>query len=181
MSFLGAVIIIRPGTDVVAVGSMLIVVASAFLGTTMLLLKVLSRTESAVTNVVYMNLFLAVFSLLPAIYVWVWPTFEHLVWFMLIGLVTSIAHLAIAQAFREAEVVVITPIWFTRLIWAALIGFVVFAEVPGVGTWVGAGLIIGSAAYIAIRETKSPFARRNRVTERTNVVVRDVINRVLAA
>ena len=72
----------------------------------------------------------------------------------LIGLLGATGHLALAQAFKEADTTAVMPFDFTRLIWASVLGFIVFAEVPDIWTWLGGSVIFGSATYIAFREAR---------------------------
>jgi len=62
--------------------------------------------------------------------------------------------LALAQAFKEADTTAVLPFDFTRLIWASILGFVVFAEIPDLWTWIGGAVIFGSTTYIAFREAR---------------------------
>ena len=68
------------------------------------------------------------------------------------GMVGTAGHLTLAQALRLADTVVVMPMDFFRLIWASILGFVLFAEVPDVFTWVGGVMIFSGATYLAIRE-----------------------------
>ena len=57
-----------------------------------------------------------------------------------------------AQAIKEADISVVLSVNYTALIWAAIIGFVVFAEIPDIGIWLGGTIISASVVFIAIRE-----------------------------
>ena len=63
-------------------------------------------------------------------------------------------HLCMGEAFRRADTSALMPLEFTKLIWAAAIGFVFFAEVPDVWVWIGASVIFASTIYIAWRESR---------------------------
>lgn len=159
IGFVGALIILRPGIEVIAPGSMLVLLSAVLSGVSMLLLKLLTRTESPLTIVTYMYLFRIGIAAIPAAITWVTPTLEHLVWFVLIGAVSSVTNMAQAQAFKDADATLLAPVRFTRLVWAALIGFFIFAETPDLWTWVGAAVIGGSISYIAFREAQLKKAR----------------------
>lgn len=158
VGFIGAWIILRPGLQVVSTGSMIIVFSALGWGATMLFMKAMSGTETPITIVVYLYVFSILFSSVPTAFVWVTPSPTHLVWLAINGVMSSVAHLAIAQAFKEAEASAIIPADFTRLAWAAFLGYVVFAEVPDVWTVVGAFVIFASTTLIAYRESQSKKA-----------------------
>ena len=63
-----------------------------------------------------------------------------------------------AEAFRFADASTVLPLDFTRLIWASVLGFLVFKEQPSVWTWVGGAVIFGSTTYIAYRERRASVA-----------------------
>lgn len=75
-------------------------------------------------------------------------------WIMLvtIGLLGGAGHFLIIEAFRRAPVSVIAPFGYTELIWAALMGYVGFGEVPDLWTWIGASIIAASGLYVLHRE-----------------------------
>ncbi len=152
--FIGAWIVIRPGFEVVNTGALLVVVSSCIWAGSMIIIKILSRTESSLTITVYMGLFMAPLSLIPALFFWQWPTGEMYLYLALIGIFGGIGHLALAQAFKESDATAVLPYDFLRLIWASALGFLVFAEIPDLWTWLGGAVIFGSTLYIAFRETR---------------------------
>ena len=154
----GAWIILRPGLQVVSAGSMIILFSALGWGATMLFMKVLSRTEKPITIVVYLYVFSILFSSVPTIFAWVTPTPTQLALFAAIGVLSSVGHLAIAQAFKEGEASAIVPADFTRLAWAAFLGYAVFDEVPDFWTIVGAIVIFASTTLIAYRESRSKIS-----------------------
>ena len=56
------------------------------------------------------------------------------------------------QSLKIAKASTVLPVEFSKLIWAAMLGFLLFAEVPDMYTWLGAFLIFGSTTYIGLRE-----------------------------
>ncbi len=152
--FAGALIILRPGVAVVGLGPLLVVFSSLVWGGAMTFIKVLGRTDSSLTITAYMGLFMVPLSFIPALFVWEWPGLDVVPFLLLIGIFGAVGHLALAQAFKEADTTAVMPFDFLRLIWASLLGFIVFAEVPDAWTWIGGTVIFGSATYIAFREAR---------------------------
>lgn len=151
--FIGAWIVIRPGLAVVNTGALLVILSSCVWAGSMIIIKILSRTESSLTITLYMGLFMAPLSLIPALFVWQWPGGQALIFLVLVGAFGGVGHLALAQAFKESDATAVLPFDFMRLIWASALGFLVFAEVPDVWTWIGGAVIFSSTVYIAFRET----------------------------
>lgn len=152
--FVGALIVLRPGIIPLDLGSMLVLMSASLWGTTMIVIKLLSRTDSSITITTYMNLLLAIFALGPAIWVWQTPQLETWGWLLAIGVVGTFAQLGLTQALKEGETTVVLPFDFLRLIWASMLGLWLFSEAIDFWTWVGAAVIIGSGIYVAYREGK---------------------------
>lgn len=150
--FAGMLVILRPGLVAIDTGALLVTGSAALWAVAMVLIKILSRTESSLTIVAYMGIFLGIFSIFPAL--WVWQPFglQTLGWMVLIGLFGTIAQMALSQALKETDPTALMPFDFLKLIWTALIGAWFFAEVPDVYTWIGAAVIFSSGLFIAFRE-----------------------------
>jgi drug/metabolite transporter (DMT)-like permease len=150
IGLLGVVVILRPfgPFDV----NMLASAATAAMGS--ITVKFLSRSESPVTIVTYMVIYLAPISLIPALFVWRWPSLGALGYLVLLGLLGVASHLSVARALAVADASAIAPFEFMRLPYAALLGFLFFGERPDLWTWVGAAIIVASSLYVAHREAR---------------------------
>ena len=160
LGFVGMLIILRPGLVAIDTGALLVIGSAVLWAIAMIIIKIQSRTESSLTIVAYMGIFLGVFSIGPA--VWVWQPFglQTLGFMVLIGLFGSIAQMAISGSLKETDSTALMPFDFLKLIWTAIIGVWFFAEVPDIYTWVGASVIFLSGFFIAFRERS---AQRQRV------------------
>jgi drug/metabolite transporter (DMT)-like permease len=150
--FIGALVILRPGFGDVDPAALIVVLSSLCWAGALLTVKRLSSTDSVVCIVTWNSVLLTVLSLPVAIPVWVAPSIEQLGWLVLIGILATLGHLAMTGAFKASEATVVFPVDYTRLVWASLIGYVAFSEVPDVWTWVGGTIIFASTTYIAYRE-----------------------------
>jgi len=152
LGFVGMLIILRPGLVAIDTGALLVIGSAALWAVAMIIIKIQSRTESSLTIVAYMGIFLGVFSIAPA--VWVWQPFglQTLGFMVLIGLFGSIAQMAISESLKETDSTALMPFDFLKLIWTAIIGVWFFSEIPDIYTWIGATVIFLSGLFIAIRE-----------------------------
>jgi drug/metabolite transporter (DMT)-like permease len=155
VGFIGALIIIRPGLKIIDVGSLFVLSSAAIWAGTIIIIKILSRTDSSVTITAYMVLLMTPLSLIPAVFYWQWPDFEQWLWLVFVGMSGTLAQLGMAQAFRVAEATAVLPFDFMKLVWGAAIGYLLFAEVPDVGVWIGGTTIFAAATYIAYRESQT--------------------------
>jgi len=154
IGFVGTLIIIRPGSGIFGPGVLVALASTVFWAASMLCVKVLSRTDSSVTMVFTANVYFTVFSFIPALFVWTWPTFEQYCLLLAIGVLAILGHLCIATALRATDATVAAPVDYLRLLWAAGIGYLMFGEFPDLWTWVGGTVIFLSTVYITYRESR---------------------------
>jgi drug/metabolite transporter (DMT)-like permease len=155
IGFLGMLIILRPGFTEIGIGTWLVLSGTILVAISKLLTKTLSRTESSTTIVAYMSVIVTVVSFFPAIFVWTWPTIEMWLWLIGMGSLGSLAHIIQAQSYKEGDVTLIEPAGFVRLIWAAIIGFIIFGEQPIIWSWIG-GAVIMVGIIMLIRNDSKP-------------------------
>jgi drug/metabolite transporter (DMT)-like permease len=154
IGFAGTVVVLRPGFEAMNHGALLAVGAALLWGTAVMIIKDLGRTDSPLTITTYMVLLLIPISLVPALFVWEWPTWSQLGWLSLVGLFGSIGHLLLNHALKQAPTNVVMPIDFARLIWVAIFGYFLFAEVPDIFVWIGGAMIFASGLWIAHSENQ---------------------------
>ena len=155
MGVVGMLVIVRPGLIPFELGPALVIASALCWAIVLTFIKVMSRTESSLTIVAYMNIFLAVYALGPAIWVWVWPPWEGWLLMVAIAIVGTCAQICVSQSLKETEQTLVMPFDFLRLIWVAVIGFWVFGEVPDRFVWAGGAIIFASGFYLAYRERKA--------------------------
>lgn len=156
---IGMLVIVRPGIIPIGLGPLLVLFSALMWATVLTMIKIMSKTESSLTIVAYMNIFLALYALGPALYVWVWPVWEGWLLMVCIALVGTVAQLCVSSALHETEQTVIMPFDFLRLIWVAALGYVLFGEVPDRYIWIGGSIIFASGVYMAMRERQARLAR----------------------
>lgn len=156
--FLGMMVILRPGLTAVETGALLSLASAVLWAVAMILIKMLSRTESSVAIVAWMAIFLSLFSLGPAIWTWRDPSAETWGWLVFIALVGTAAQVSLSQSLKETEPTAVLPFDFLKLIWTALLGAWLYAEIPDVWTLLGAVVIFSSAFYVVWRERRDARA-----------------------
>lgn len=152
IGFAGTMVVLRPGLAQVSLGDGLALFSAFVWGTCMVIIKDLSRTESSATIAAYMSLVMAPLALIPAAFVWTWPSLEQLAWLGLIGILGGCGQLAMSEALRQADTHVVVPVDYAKLIWVSILGYLAFGEVPDEFVWLGGTMIFAATAYIAWRE-----------------------------
>lgn len=159
VGFVGVVMIVRPqgGVD----PAMMVALLSAVLTSgAMISMKSLSATEPPTRIVFYFFLYGTLILIPPAVLTWQTPDMIQLGWLIVAGFLGWIGQLFLARAYDAAEVTVVAPFDFVRLPLAALLGYLVFAEIPDAWSFAGATVIIASALYLARREARDRRAVR---------------------
>jgi drug/metabolite transporter (DMT)-like permease len=160
VGFIGTLIVLRPGFQEISLGASLTLTNAVLIAVTTMIVKQLTRTERPEAIVLYMALFQTPLSLVPALFVWEWPTLETFAWMAMLAGAGTLGHVCWTRACGMAEITQLQPIEFVRLPLVGLAGFLLFAEAPSVWTWVGGAVIFCSTAYITHREAQ--LARRAR-------------------
>jgi drug/metabolite transporter (DMT)-like permease len=154
VGFVGALVILRPGLQAVDTGALLILLSSVLWSIAMIDIKVLGRTESSSTIAAYVTVLLTPLTLVPALFVWETPSPGLWGWLIFIGVIGTIGQFIITEAIKLADMTVLMPFDFLKLVWAAFLGMIFFAEVPDMYTWIGAAIVFTSSFYIVLREAK---------------------------
>lgn len=151
-ALVGALIILRPGFREVGAGHLAMVFAAVFFGTSYLVAKLMSDETNPAIVVTMLSVIVTIGLAPLALANWVTPTAGELAVLFAVAALATGGHYTMSMAFAAAPVTVTQPASFLQLVWAVVLGAVVFNE--GVDLWVvGGGLvIIGSIAFITMRE-----------------------------
>lgn len=154
IGFIGMLVILRPDVAGIDLASGVVIAASAMMALSGVLVKNLTKTEGPETIVFYMALFMIPWSTPLAMVYWQPVLPLQWLWLTLIALFSTAAQLMMARAFMRAEMVVLMPLDFTRLLFTALFAFIFFGEMLDAQTIIGSGIIVASTVYIAHREAR---------------------------
>lgn len=149
VGFIGALIVIRPGFGHVNPGLLLAVGAVLAGSTVAMMIKGLMRYDSPDTVACYLFISHTLIGLVPAVIVWVMPDLTQLALCAALGWLGTVIQRTFNRGMAAADATVALPFNFSRLIWAALFGWLFFAEIPDLWTWIGGTVIFCSSVYIA--------------------------------
>ncbi len=152
IGFLGALVILRPGVDVFNANILIVLLNAATWAGAIIVIRVLTRTESPTVMVVYTFILLTPVTLVPALLDWRWPS--ETAW-LLIAITSAsgvLGHVAATRALSVAETSVVTPVEYTQLPLNAVAAYFLFAEIPSMYVPIGATIIVASVLYISHRE-----------------------------
>ena len=153
IGFFGTMIVLRPDISV-DLGGLLILTSALIWSISLIFIKKLTETDSAVTISLYAGV-----GMVPPTFVAAWPylTMPNIYQFLIIlfiAITGTVAQTLLNSAFKRGELAVLLPLDFLKLIWSVLIGYTLFLESTPYTLWLGGLLIVSSSTYIAWRERK---------------------------
>ncbi|MEH6473858.1 MAG: DMT family transporter [Halopseudomonas sp.] len=152
IGFIGVLIIARPDTEGLNIYAVYAMVSACLVSGISIVMRKLSQVENPSTIMAYQSLIVTLGMAGPAIYLWVPPTYDEAILILIIGGLMSLMQWLYIQAFKVGEAAAIAPTEYSRLIFAIIIGFIFFAEIPTLWTLSGSGIIIASTLYTMHRE-----------------------------
>ena len=155
LAFIGAMVILRPGIEVISVGAIAILVSAPFQAASTLIGKYLAPSTSTFAMVFYLSLFVTLASLIPTLFVWTTPSLHTCILTFAAAVMATCAHFCWTKSFQIADLSFTQPGVYFTLIWAGAIGYFVYDEQPNIWSGVGAAIIIAATAYIAARERRA--------------------------
>jgi drug/metabolite transporter (DMT)-like permease len=154
VGFAGVLIVVRPGAATFE-WALLVPVACAFSNAFRdIVTRHLARTETSIGILFWSTLIVMAAGLTTAPFGWQPLTATAAAWFVAAGVFNAGAHFMLIEALRLAEVSLIAPVRYTAIVWATLIGFVVWGEVPDRWVLIGAAVIIASGLWLVRGESR---------------------------
>lgn len=154
IGFLGVVLCVQPGATGLDPWTIVGVVAALFAAGVTTMIKRLTSTEPPLRILVWSYLIIGFIAAIPTAVIWKTPTFGELGVVALMGLFSAWGQSCMVNSLRVGEATAVAPFEYSRLLFAAAIGMLFFAELPSLQTLLGAALIVGSTLYIAVREAR---------------------------
>jgi len=155
IGIIGMLIIVQPGVNSFSFGIMLAIIGALIHSINALIVKKLTLTDTPQAIVTWMVIILIPITFILAIPVWEWPSFETWLYLWGIAIVGTLGHFSWTKSYSMANITSLEPIEFLKLPIMALLGWMIFSEIPGTWTWVGGLIIFMSTIYISHREAKA--------------------------
>jgi drug/metabolite transporter (DMT)-like permease len=153
VGLIGVLVLLRPtGEGMVSLAALAVVVAAVMYAVSAITVRVLARTDSTQSMMVWLMVMIAVGAGVLAWPDWVAIRREDLWLIAGIGLAGALGQYAITEAFRLGEASAIAPLEYTALVWGVLFDLMFWGVLPDSITWLGAAIIVVSGLYLIRRE-----------------------------
>lgn len=155
VGFLGVLIMLRPGAGgslAIDLPAMAMLASSFLFALTITGMKVMTRDHSPTVLLVWSATLGLVLAIPGAFLTWRWPEPTDLALLAAMGVLGTITQGCYIKGMQIGDAAAMAPIDYTRLVFTVIVGFLLFAEAPGIWTIVGAGVVVASTLFITWRE-----------------------------
>lgn len=153
VGLVGVLVVVRP-TGSIEPAALVSIFSAFMVASVMVITKLMAPTERPATVIFYASIFASVLTLIPALIVWETPSLSQFGLFVVMGAIGTLGSNCMIRAISAGEATVVAPVEYVRIIFAAILGFLVFSEVPDAFVGLGAAIIVGSTLYITLREAR---------------------------
>ena len=119
----------------------------------------LTDTETTSSIVFYFSLFCAIGGLLTLPFGWIVPTWPQFFALAGLGILGGLSHILLTESYRLAPASLVAPLDYTALLWAFVIGYWAFGELPTATVYIGAPIVAGAGLYVIWRERQLGLER----------------------
>jgi drug/metabolite transporter (DMT)-like permease len=142
LGVVGVVVIVRPVAGEINPGQLIALAAAVGFGISIAMMKSLTRTEKTLSIIFWMLVIQSTAGLLPALYVWQWPSAYAWAWIVVLAFCGTFTHYCMARAMLYADATVVLPMDFLRVPLTATMGWLIYSERLDMFTVLGAALIL---------------------------------------
>ena len=154
LGFSGMLVIIRPGFIDISIGVYMVLFSALLWSINIIITKKISKDDSAITILAYQSIFMSLLSFFIVLFFWEMPSLKTFIYLILAAMCGTVLHLTLNHAFKLVDVSMTQPYSFLNLVFASIIGYFVFDEIPDLYTWIGALIIFTGVLIISYREMK---------------------------
>jgi drug/metabolite transporter (DMT)-like permease len=154
VGFLGVLIVTNPGADSLTAGALFALANAVMYGSVTVAVRGMSKTESANTLLMWQMVTVAIFHSVLLLLGFQWPTAADAGIFILSGVTWAIGQYLWTQALQLAPATAVSPFYYFLLVWAMVIGFVVWGDVPTFALLVGSSIVVGSGLFLLWHEAR---------------------------
>ena len=151
--FVGVIVILGPGQASFSMPALIAVTGSVVLALMMVMTRMLTEVDG-LALITYQTFGVAIAGAITLPFFWTTPSLPDFAFMCGLGLVAMAGHFSINHAFRLCEANVVAPFQYTTLLWAFLLGYFIWGDIPTLQGWIGSAIIIASGLYIYVRERK---------------------------
>jgi drug/metabolite transporter (DMT)-like permease len=153
VGFCGVLIITEPGAGTLQIGAVFAIANAVLYGSIATVVRGMSATESTQTLIMYQMVLLTVFFAPLMLFGFILPTGFDGTILLMTGVVNGVGQYWWTRAISLAPTGAVTPFYYFSLVWAMILGYLVWGDVPTIALLVGSAIVVGSGLFLLWRET----------------------------
>jgi drug/metabolite transporter (DMT)-like permease len=157
VGFVGILLYARPFTEGFEPGAFVGATGALFGGLVVICIKRLQTTESTRVIMFYYAFWTALFALIPTIWFWVTPTWPELALLAVVGFLGISGQTMITHGLSQGDATVLVPLDYSRIVYSAALGYLLFGELPGPWSFAGIAVIVSASLYLVLTEKRNPL------------------------
>ena len=154
VGFVGILLYARPFTEGFDPNAFVGATGALFGGLVVICIKRLQTTESTRVIMFYYAFWNALFALIPAVWLWVTPTWPELALLTVVGFLGICGQSLITHGLSQGDATVLVPLDYSRIVYSAALGYLLFGELPGPWSFAGMAVIVASSLYLVLTERR---------------------------
>ena len=154
IGFMGVLVVLRPGSDAFDPAALLLVLTAALWGCTDIFIKLMIRTETERTMMFYRSAMMLIFTIPLGLYHWQEVTTMQLILIVLLAFLDIANFSTVTRAYKLADISVLMPFDFSRLIFSSIFAYLVFSETLNIWTVLGSTIIVFGTIFVVHSERK---------------------------
>ena len=154
IGFVGVLIVTNPGANSLTLGALFALVNAIMYGSVTVAVRGMTRTESANTLVIWQLAVLTFFHSFLLVFGWRWPTPLDAAMLFGTGFVNAVGQWFWTRALHLAPAAAVTPFYYLMLVWALVIGFAVWGDVPSISLLIGSAIVVATGLFLFLREAR---------------------------
>ena len=175
LGLVGVALIVRPSTSGLSPGQLVALAAALGFAVSVTMVKSLTRTDSATTIMFWMLIVQSLLGLVPALWLWRWPSASVWAWVLLVAFCGTFSHYCMARAMRHADATLVMPMDYLRVPLTALAGWLLYDERMDLLSVAGTALILGGN-LLNLRGAGPTSQVRAKPAPRSDPAARDVVD-----
>jgi drug/metabolite transporter (DMT)-like permease len=169
LGLIGVLVILAPHLSIseyaamsgaATLGAVFAILNAVFAAAAYIQIRRLTSSETTSAIVLYFSLISSLCGLATLPFGWVWPDAQQLAVLLTMGFFGGIGQLFMTESYRYAQASLTAPFDYTSIIWAVILGYVAFGEVPGPSVWAGGAIVISAGLFVIWRERQLMLQRR---------------------
>jgi drug/metabolite transporter (DMT)-like permease len=154
VGFIGVLIVTNPGAEAFQIGALFALTNAVLYGTVTAAVRGMTATESAPTLTLYQILLITGFFAVVAPFGFIMPTFDHWGLIEFNGLANAVGQYWWTKSLHLGPASAVAPFFYLSLVWAVVIGFMIWGDVPTIGLLIGSAIVVASGLFLLWREAR---------------------------